>query len=79
MHRHTAFWARASRLRVSLTTREPDRATFTVNGHRATSVRVTAPAVVTVPLGSGGWHLVGVDITRTDRGLRLESVRSVSR
>jgi hypothetical protein len=78
-HRHTAFWARGSRLRVALTTREPDRATFSVDGQRATSVRVTAPTVVTVPLGSGGWHLVGVDITRTDRGLRLESVRSVSR
>ena len=78
-HRHTAFWARGSRLRVALTTREPDRATFSVDGQRATSVRVTAPTVVTVPLGSGGWHLVGVDITRTDRGLRLESVSSVSR
>jgi hypothetical protein len=78
-HRHTAFWARGSRLRVALTTREPDRATFSVDGQRATSVRVTAPTVITVPLGSGGWHLVGVDITRTDRGLRLESVRSVSR
>jgi hypothetical protein len=78
-HRHTAFWARGSRLRVALTTRKPDRATFSVDGQRATSVRVTAPTVVTVPLGSGGWHLVGVDITRTDRGLRLESVRSVSR
>jgi hypothetical protein len=78
-HRHTAFWARGSRLRVALTTREPDRTTFSVDGHRSTSVRVTAPTVVTVPLGSGGWHLVGVDITRTDRGLRLESVRSVSR
>jgi hypothetical protein len=78
MHRHTAFWARGSRLRVVLTTHDPDRATFSVGGHRATSVRVTAPTVVTVPLGPGGWHLVGVDITRADRGLRLESVRSVS-
>ena len=79
VHRHTAFWARGSRLRVTLTTRDPDRATFSVNGHRTTSVRVTAPTSVNVPLGSSGWHLVGVDVTRTDRGLRLDSVRSVSR
>lgn len=77
-HRHTAFWARGFRLRVALTTRDPDRVTFSLGEHRVTSVRVTAPAVVTVPLGSGGWHLVGVDVTRTDRGLRLDSVRSVS-
>jgi len=79
IHRHTAFWARGSRLRVALTTRDPDRTTFSVDGRRTTSVRVTAPTVATVPLGTSGWHLVGVDITRTDRGLRLKSVRSVSR
>jgi hypothetical protein len=79
MHRHTAFWARGSRLRVALTTRDPDRVTFSLGKRRVTSVRVTAPTVVDVPLGPGRWHLVGVDITRTDRGLRLESVRSVSR
>jgi hypothetical protein len=77
-HRHTAFWARGSRLRVALTTREPDRATFSVDGRRTHSVRVTGQTELEFPLGSGGWHLVGVDIVRTDRGLRLDSVRSVS-
>jgi hypothetical protein len=42
-------------------------------------MRVTAPLRISVPLGPGGWHLVGVDVTRTDRGLRLQSVRSVAR
>jgi hypothetical protein len=76
-HRHTAFWARGSRLQVVLTTRMPNRITFSVAGRRVLSVRVTGPTRIGVPLGAGGWHLVGVDITRTDRGLRLESVRSV--
>jgi hypothetical protein len=78
VHRHTAFWARGSRLQVVLTTREPDRITFSVGGRRVRSVRVTEPNRIGVPLGAGGWHLVGVDITRTDRGLRLESIRSVA-
>jgi hypothetical protein len=77
-HRHTAFWARGSRLQVVLTTREPDRITFSVGGRPVRSVRVTGPNRIGVPLGAGGWHLVGVDITRTDRGLRLVSVRSVA-
>jgi hypothetical protein len=77
-HRHTAFWARGSRLQVALTTRDPDRATFSVDGRRARTARVTGPIVLEVPLGLGGWHLVGLDVVRTDRGLRLDSVRSVS-
>jgi hypothetical protein len=77
-HRHTAFWARGSRLQVVLTTRQPDRITFSVGGRRVRSVRVTGPTRIGVPLGAGGWHLVGVGITRTDRGLRLVSVRSVA-
>ena len=77
-HRHTAFWARGSLLRVALTTRDPDRATFSVDGRRTRSARITGPTELQVPLGLGGWHLVGLDIVRTDRGLRLESVRSVS-
>jgi hypothetical protein len=77
-HRHTAFWARGPRLRVALTTRAPDRTTFSVAGRAVRSVRVTHPTTIEVPLGAGGWHLVGVDVVRTDRGLRLDSVRSVS-
>jgi hypothetical protein len=79
LHRHTAFWARGSQLQLVVTTRDPDRITFSVDGRRARSARFTGPGLMGVPLGAGGWHLVGVDIVRTDRGLRLESVRSVSR
>jgi hypothetical protein len=79
LHRHTAFWARGSRLQMVVTTRDPDRITFSVDGRRVRSVRFTGPGLIGVPLGGSGWHLVGVDIVRTDRGLRLESVRSVSR
>lgn len=78
LHRHTAFWARGSRLQVAVTTRDPDRITFSVDGRRVRSARFTGPGLMRVPLGGSGWHLVGVDIVRTDRGLRLESVRSVS-
>jgi hypothetical protein len=73
-HRHTAFWARGSRLRAALTTKSPDRTTFSVDGRRALSVRVTGPTLVNLPLPRGSWHLVGVDIVRTDRGLRLRSI-----
>jgi hypothetical protein len=78
LHRHTAFWARGSRLQIALTTRDPDRITFSVGGRRVRSVRVTAANRIGVPLGPGGWHLVGVEVTRIDRGLHLESVRSVT-
>jgi hypothetical protein len=77
LHRQTAFWARGPRLQLRATTREPDRITFSVGGRAARSVRLTGPNRLTVPLGGGGWHLVRVNITRTDRGLRLQSVRSV--
>jgi hypothetical protein len=76
--RHSAFWARGSALRVALSTRAPDRTTFTVGGRVVGSVRVTRPTTLRLDLGGAGWHLVGVDVTRTDRGLRLDSVRSVS-
>lgn len=79
LHRHTAFWARGSQLQLVVTTRDPDRITFSVDGHRVRSARFTGRGLLGVPLGRSGWHLVGVDIVRTDRGLRLESVRSVSR
>jgi hypothetical protein len=75
--RHAAFWARGSALRVTLSTRAPDRTTFTVGGRVRSSVRVTGPTTVRFGLGRRGWHLVGVDVVRTDRGLRLDSVRSV--
>jgi hypothetical protein len=77
-YRHGAFWARGSRLQVLLTTRDPVRATFTVDGRRVRSRRVVAPVRVTVPLGRSGWHLVGVDLRRSDRGLRLAELHAIS-
>jgi hypothetical protein len=77
--RHSAFWARGSAVRIELTTRAPDRTTFIVGDRVRGSVRVTGPTSVRFGLGGPGWHLVGVDVVRTDRGLRLHSVRSVSR
>jgi hypothetical protein len=74
-YRHAAFWARGKRLQVVLTTRAPDRTTFTVDGRRVRSVRVVVGGRVGVPLGASGWHLVGVDIRRADRGLRLADIR----
>jgi hypothetical protein len=70
-YRHSAFWARGTRLQVVLTTRDPDRTTFTVDGRRVRSVRVVVGNRLGVPLGRPGWHLVGVDVRRSDRGLRL--------
>jgi hypothetical protein len=74
-YRHAAFWARGRRLQVVLTSGAPDRITFTVDGRRVRSVRVVVGDRVGVPLGHPGWHLVGVDVRRTDRGLRLAEVR----
>ncbi len=78
-YRHAALWARGSRLQVVLTTRAPVRTTFSVDGRPVRSVRVVVGNRIGVPLGSAGWHLVGVDVVRADRGLRLDSVRSVLR
>jgi hypothetical protein len=63
---------------VALSTSAPDRTTFTLGERTVGSVRVTRPTTLRLALGGPGWHLVGVDVTRTDRGLRLDSVRSVS-
>jgi hypothetical protein len=71
-YRHAALWARGRRLQVVLTTRDPVRVTFTVDGRRVRSFRVTVGDRVGVPLGGGGWHLVGMDVVRADRGLRAE-------
>jgi hypothetical protein len=77
--RHSAFWARGSALRVALSTKAPERTTFTVGGRVRSSVRVTRPTSARFELGGPGWHLVGVDVVRTDRGLHLDSIRSVPR
>jgi hypothetical protein len=70
-YRHAAFWARGS-VRVELTTREPVRATLSVDRRPVHTQRVTGPA--TLRLGSAGWHLVGIEVDRADRGLTVERV-----
>jgi hypothetical protein len=75
-YRHGAFWIRgAGRLIVRLTTRAPDRTTITADGATA-SARVVGPVTLSVPLRHRGWHLVGVDMVRSDRGVRLTSIRA---
>ncbi len=69
-YRHAALWARGRRLQVVLTTRDPVRVAFTVDGKRVRSFRVTVGNRVGILLGAGGWHLVGMDTVRADRGLR---------
>jgi hypothetical protein len=72
-YRHAAFWARGP-LRVGLTTREPVEAALSVDCKSARSLRVTGP--VSVQLATGpGWHLIGIDVDRADRGLRVEPTR----
>jgi hypothetical protein len=75
-YRHGAFWIRGSgRLSVRLASDAPDRTTITVDG-RSRSARVVEPVTLSVPLRRGGWHLVGVDVVRADRGLRLVTIRA---
>jgi hypothetical protein len=67
-YRHAAFWARGQ-VRVRLTSREPVRVTLSL-GHRPVhSLRVTRP--VAIRIARAGWWLVGVDVARADRGLRV--------
>jgi len=75
-YRHGAFWVRgAGRLSVRLASHGPDRTTITVDG-RSRSARVVEPVTLSVPLRRGGWHLVGVDVVRADRGVRLVRIRT---
>jgi hypothetical protein len=68
-YRHAALWARG-RVRLTLTTRDPVRATLTVDRRPLRALRVSGPVSATV--GGAGWHLVGIDVVRADRGLRVE-------
>ena len=67
-YRHAAFWTRGQ-VRLRLTTREPVHVTLSLKGRPVHSLRVTTP--VSVRIGRAGWRLVGVDVTRADRGLRV--------
>jgi hypothetical protein len=68
-YRHAAFWARGP-VALRLTTREPVRTRLTVDRRPTRLLAATSP--VTVRLGGPGWHLIGVDVARADRGLRVE-------
>jgi hypothetical protein len=75
-YRHGAFWIRgAGRLEVRLESNGPCRTTITVDGNRR-SVRVVRPSRLSVPLRRGGWHLVGMDVVRADRHVRLVSIQT---
>jgi hypothetical protein len=75
-YRHGAFWIRgAGRLEVRLASDGPDRTTITIGGV-SRSVRVVGAATLTVPLRHVGWNLVGVDVVRADRHVRLVSIRT---
>jgi hypothetical protein len=67
-YRHAAFWARGP-VALRLTTREPVGATITVDRRLSRTQRVAGP--VSFRVGSAGWHLIGLDVERADRGLRL--------
>ena len=67
-YRHAAFWARGQ-VRVRLTTREPVHVTLSLKGRPLHSLRVTTP--VSIRIGRAGWWLIGVDLDRADRGLRV--------
>jgi hypothetical protein len=69
-YRHAAFWARGP-VRVHLTTREPVHVTLSLNRQPVRALGVTKP--VSIRIARGGWRLVGVDVDRADRGLRVSA------
>jgi len=71
-YRHAAFWANGQ-VRVHLTSREPVRVTLSIKGRLVHSLRLTKP--VSIRIARAGWWLVGVDVTRADRGLRVTVTR----
>jgi hypothetical protein len=69
-YRHAAFWAPGP-VRVTLTTRDPVRTNITVDRKLVRSLRVSGPLSLGIPTGPG-WHDIGFDVDRADRGLRVE-------
>ena len=68
-YRHAAFWTRGQ-VRVRLSTQRPVRVRLSLGpGVAVHALRVTKP--VSIRIGRAGWWLVGVDVTRADRGLRV--------
>jgi hypothetical protein len=68
-YRHAALWARGSVL-LRLTTRDPVRVKLTLDGRPILRRRIGTlrPSLL---LAGRGWHLIGVDVNRADRGLRV--------
>jgi hypothetical protein len=54
-----------------LTTRDPVRTKITVDRKPVRSLQVGGPVSLSIPTGPG-WHDIGVDVDRADRGLRVE-------
>jgi hypothetical protein len=69
-YRHAAFWARGP-IRVRLMAREPVSTTISVDRKPVRSLRISGPVALGLPTGAG-WHLIGVDVDRADRGLRVQ-------
>jgi hypothetical protein len=77
-YRHGALWIRGGGdLVVRLTSDGPDRTWISADGTRR-SVRVVGSKTLRVPLRHAGWHLVGVDVRRADRHVRLAAIRTTS-
>jgi hypothetical protein len=70
-NRHAAFWARGP-VRLALSSRRPVGVTISVDRRPAATRRVGAlkPSLL---LKGKGWHLIGVDVTRADRGLQVSA------
>jgi hypothetical protein len=58
-------------VRVHLTTRQPVHVTLSLNRQPVRALRVTKP--VSIRIARGGWRLVGIDVDRADRGLRVSA------
>jgi hypothetical protein len=71
-YRHAAFWSRGP-IRMQLTARAPVSTTISVDRNPVRSLRISSPVALSPPTGAG-WHLIGVDVDRADRGLRVEPI-----
>ena len=73
-YRHAAFWARGP-VRIRLTTRDPVRTRVSVDRRPVRALRVSVPVSLRVTTRPG-WHVIGIDVDRADRGLRVEPASS---
>jgi hypothetical protein len=71
-YRHAAFWARGA-VRMRLTTRDPVRTTVSIDRKPIRLLQVRSAVALRVRTGPG-WHVIGIDVDRADRGLTVEPV-----